>query len=128
MFILQTLFENIVDDMEDQVATVIRIFTTTIRDPESLEVRTSTLKYFSSFYPPYLSVRALAKVADFVEVDSKADVVSFQQIIPAMMEVIAQNIQCGNYDQAVTGIQAFDEMLTLVYSLPLIINNTLGGG
>ena len=69
IFILYTVLENIVEGFESQLQNFFKLFESLLNDPESAEVRITT-------------VRALGVIAQYVDADDKADIVSTHARIP----------------------------------------------
>jgi hypothetical protein len=62
-FILFTILESVVDDFQDRLHQLFQIFSHLINDPESINVRIVT-------------VRALGEIAQLIDTDDKAELVS----------------------------------------------------
>ncbi|KAF8216431.1 armadillo-type protein [Mycena galopus ATCC 62051] len=98
VFILYTVLDNIVEGFKDHLQSFFKLFSQLLVDPESIEVRITT-------------VRAMGVIAAYIDSDDKADVKSFQQSLPAIMQVIGQCVQTGNEAGA---RQLFDVLETLL--------------
>ncbi|KAJ7606191.1 armadillo-type protein [Mycena polygramma] len=98
VFILYTVLDNIVEGFKDHLQSLFTLFTQLLVDPESIEVRITT-------------VRAMGVIASYLDSDDKADVKSFQASLPAIMQVIEQCVQTGNETGA---RQLFDVLETLL--------------
>ncbi|EMD38718.1 hypothetical protein CERSUDRAFT_112448 [Gelatoporia subvermispora B] len=105
IYILYTVLENIVEGFENHLQEFFRLFEALLNDPESAEVRITT-------------VRALGVIAQYIDVDDKQDIKSFQQLLPAMINAIGQCLEMGNE----TGSrQLFDVLETLlILEIPLL--------
>jgi hypothetical protein len=62
-FILFTILESVVDDFQDRLHQLFQIFSHLINDPESINVRIVT-------------VRALGEIAQLIDTEDKAELVS----------------------------------------------------
>ncbi|KAJ7720579.1 armadillo-type protein [Mycena maculata] len=98
VFILYTVLDNIVEGFKDHLQSFFKLFSQLLVDPESIEVRITT-------------VRAMGVIASYIDSDDKADVKSFQASLPAIMQVIGQCVQTGNENGA---RQLFDVLETLL--------------
>ena len=116
VYILFTVLENIVEGFESHLQSFFKLFESLLNDPESAEVRVTT-------------VRALGVVAQYIDADDKSDIVgrplyaslegssdssmqkSFQNLLPAMINVIGQCVEAGNEAGA---RQLFDVLETLL--------------
>ncbi|THH27563.1 hypothetical protein EUX98_g6632 [Antrodiella citrinella] len=104
-FILFTVLENIVEGFESHVQSFFKLFEGLLVDPESLEVRITT-------------VRALGVIAQYINQDDKADIKSFQGLLPAMIQVIGQCVEAGN-EQGARAL--FDVLETLlILEIPIL--------
>ncbi|KAJ7623266.1 armadillo-type protein [Roridomyces roridus] len=98
VFILYTVLDNIVEGFKDHLQSFFKLFSQLLADPESIEVRITT-------------VRAMGVIASYIDSDDKEDVKSFQQSLPAIMQVIGQCVETGNENGA---RQLFDVLETLL--------------
>lgn len=62
--------------------------------------------------------RALGKVAEYIEIEDKADIATFQSLIPGMVGVLHQVMEAGNEEGARNGFDVFETLLIL--ETPLI--------
>ncbi|KAI0372648.1 ARM repeat-containing protein [Pilatotrama ljubarskyi] len=105
IYILYTVLESIVEGFESHLQSFFKLFEKLLSDPESAEVRITT-------------VRALGVVAQYIDSDDKEDIRAFQHLLPAMIEVIGQCVQDGNETGA---RQLFDVLETLlILEVPLL--------
>ncbi|KAJ7281608.1 armadillo-type protein [Mycena rebaudengoi] len=105
IYMLFTVLDDIVEGFKDQLQALFKLFSQLLIDPESLEVRITTVK-------------ALGTLANFIDTEDKADVRSFQACIPAIMQVIGQCVQTGEEHGA---RQLFDVLETLlILEVPLL--------
>lgn len=105
VFIMYSLVDNVVDAFQEHLPRVYELFGQTIRDPESIEVRIST-------------VRALGTLAQFIENDDKPFIRIFQNLFPSMIAVLRDCVTSANTDGA---RHCFDQIETLlVLETPLI--------
>ncbi|KAF7294475.1 Importin N-terminal domain-containing protein [Mycena kentingensis (nom. inval.)] len=98
IFILYTVLDNIVEGFKDHLQSLFKLFADLLNDPESLEVRITT-------------VRALGVIASYIESEDKEDVKAFQASLPSIIQVIGQCVQAGNEQGA---RQLFDVLETLL--------------
>ncbi|KAJ6607522.1 armadillo-type protein [Mycena sp. CBHHK59/15] len=98
IFILYTVLDNLVEGFKDHLQSFFKLFSQLLVDPESIEVRITT-------------VRAMGVIASYIESEDKDDVKSFQACLPAIMQVIGQCVQTGNETGA---RQLFDVLETLL--------------
>ena len=117
VYILYTVLENIVDGFENEIIKLFKLFEVLVADPESLEVRVTT-------------VRALGVVAQYIELSDKAEIVrlklqtpscyltllqkAFQQLLPSMINVIGQCVEASNETGARQLFDVFETLLILV--------------
>ncbi|OBZ65245.1 putative importin subunit beta-4 [Grifola frondosa] len=105
VYILYTILENIVEGFESHLQEFFKLFEGLLADPESADVRITT-------------VRALGVIAQYIDADDKADIKSFQNLLPAMITVIGQCVETGNETGA---RQLFDVLETLlILEIPLL--------
>ena len=120
IYILYTVLENIVDGFENEVIQLFALFEVLVADPESLEVRVTT-------------VRALGVVAQYIELNDKDEIVSlpsrsqlhrlifsqkaFQQLLPSMINVIGQCVEAANETGARQLFDVFETLLILVCTI-----------
>ncbi|KAI0351891.1 ARM repeat-containing protein [Trametes cingulata] len=105
IYILYTVLENIVEGFESHLQSFFKLFEKLLGDPESAEVRITT-------------VRALGVVAQYIDSDDKDDIRAFQNLLPGMIEVIGQCLQDSNETGA---RQLFDVLETLlILEVPLL--------
>ncbi|KAJ7224327.1 armadillo-type protein [Mycena pura] len=98
IFILYTVLDSIVEGFKDHLQSLFKLFSNLLADPQSLEVRITT-------------VRALGVIASYIDAEDRADVKSFQEALPAIMQVIGQCVQAGDENGA---RQLFDVLETLL--------------
>ncbi|KAJ7066648.1 armadillo-type protein [Mycena amicta] len=98
IYILYTVLDNIVEGFKDHLGGLFKLFTGLLSDPESLEVRITT-------------VRAMGVIASYIDAEDKTEVKSFQASLPAIIQVIGQCVQAGNEPGA---RQLFDVLETLL--------------
>ncbi|KAI9008307.1 ARM repeat-containing protein [Gaertneriomyces semiglobifer] len=99
VFVLDTLFDVIADELTDKMPALFSLFSQTLNDPQSLDVRTTTLN-------------ALGKVADFIDPQSQEEVKAYRELIPSMVSVL-QECLATDQDKAVKGFEVFDNLLVI---------------
>ncbi|GAV99757.1 armadillo-type protein [Lentinula edodes] len=105
MFMLYTALENIVEGFQDQLTSLFQLFSQTLADPDSLEVRITT-------------ARAMGVIAQFIDADEKAYLAQFQALLPGMIQVIGQCVESSNEAGA---RNLFDVLETLlILEVPLL--------
>ncbi|THU97754.1 ARM repeat-containing protein [Dendrothele bispora CBS 962.96] len=105
MYMLYTALENIVEGFQDHLGSLFQLFSQTLADPDSIEVRVTT-------------VRAMGVIAQFIDSDDKAYVAQFQALLPAMIQVIGQCVETSNESGA---RQLFDVLETLlILEVPIL--------
>ncbi|KAG2738800.1 ARM repeat-containing protein [Suillus brevipes Sb2] len=91
VFILFTVLDSI----------LFKLFEGLLRDPESIEVRITT-------------VRALGVIAQYIDSDDKADIQSFQGLLPDMIRILGQSIESGDEAGVRQLFDVFETLLILV--------------
>ncbi|KAG5647450.1 hypothetical protein DXG03_009381 [Asterophora parasitica] len=105
IYILFTVLENIVEGFQEHLQSFFKLFEQLLADPESIEVRITT-------------VRALGVIAQYIDSDDKNDLKAFQSLLPAMIQVIGQSVETGNETGA---RQLFDVLETLlILEVPIL--------
>lgn len=105
IFTLSNLMDTVVDSFAENLPQIYALFAKTLQDPESLEVRVTT-------------VQALGRVAEYIEPDEEASIASFQAMIPQMLVVIGQTLEAGNETAAKKGFDTLETLL--IIEVPLI--------
>jgi len=105
IYLLYSLLETMGEGFSDKFKALFELFSTTIRDPESLEVRVNTL----------LAVSKMAIVIDAEE--DQASVKAFQDLFPAMVQVLQDTISNGKEEQTMLSFEVFNTLLTTEYQL-----------
>ncbi|EIW79292.1 ARM repeat-containing protein [Coniophora puteana RWD-64-598 SS2] len=100
IFILFTVLEHIVEGFQEHLQNFFKFFEGLLVDPESIEVRITT-------------VRALGVIAQYIDADDKADIKSFQALVPAMIGVVGQAIEAGDEAGARQLFDVFETLLIL---------------
>ncbi|TIB97245.1 ARM repeat-containing protein [Wallemia mellicola] len=100
IFVLYALLETIIEGFESHLPSLFALFAKSITDPESLEVRVTTLK-------------ALGKVAEYIDIDDKNDIKTFQGLIEPMVVVLQQALEAGHEDSVKAGFDVFETMLII---------------
>ncbi|KAN0088830.1 Armadillo-type fold [Tylopilus felleus] len=105
VYILFTVLETVIDGVQDNMQNFFKLFQILIADPESMEVRVTT-------------VRSLGVLAQYMDPEYKADIKTFQNFLPAMIQVVQQALEAG--DEASVR-QLFDVFETLlILEIPLL--------
>lgn len=99
IYILFTILETLGESLEAKFSDIFALFSKTIRDPESEEVRVNTLL-------------ALSKLA--MHLDSEEDVGpvrAFQDIVPSMVAVLKDSIDQKQEDRVMQAFEVFQTLL-----------------
>ncbi|KAI9502585.1 hypothetical protein GGI25_003733 [Coemansia spiralis] len=100
VYVLDSLFETIADTMEAHLPHLFGLFKGLINDPESLVVQVTTFE-------------ALGKVAEFIEPTDRAEVSSFQDLVPSMVQVLQKCLATDNEEYASRCFEVFNTLLIL---------------
>ncbi|BEJ16224.1 hypothetical protein CspHIS471_0508290 [Cutaneotrichosporon sp. HIS471] len=100
IFVLFALLDTVLESMPEQLPALFDIFSKTLHDPQSGDVRMTT-------------VRALAKVAENITPDEKHDVKAFQELIVPMLKVLEQAIKDDDDEAVRHGFDVFETLLIL---------------
>ncbi|KAI9730105.1 MAG: hypothetical protein M1834_006097 [Cirrosporium novae-zelandiae] len=99
VYILYTLLETMGADFMRGSAELIQLFSKTIQDPESAEVRINTML-------------ALANVAIHIDADDdEAALLAFRSIIPNMVRVLEESIYAGDEERTLQAFEVFQALL-----------------
>ncbi|KAK6906100.1 hypothetical protein I203_100082 [Kwoniella mangroviensis CBS 8507] len=105
IYVLFAILDTVAESFETQLQSLFKVFSVSLVDPESSEVRVTTL-------------RALAKVAEYIEAGDKHDVKAFQELIVPMLKVLEQAIKDGDDEGVKHGYDAFETLL--IIEAPLV--------
>ena len=98
-YLLYTVLESMGDGFMHRFQEFFGLFSQTIRDPESAEVRINT-------------VMALGKMAVLIDADEDGDSVeSFRQMVPQMVSVLKQAVDENDEDRTMQGFEVFQTLL-----------------
>lgn len=100
IYVLFSLLDTVAESFESHLKDLFKLFATSLMDPESAEVRMTTL-------------RALAKVAEYITTDDKHDIKAFQELIVPMLKVLQQAITDGDDEGVNHGYDVFETLLIL---------------
>jgi len=100
IYVLYSLLDTVVDTFESHLKTLFELFSKSLLDPQSGEVRMTTL-------------RALAKVAEYITTEDKHDIKAFQDLIVPMLNVLQQAINDEDHDGVKHGYDVFETLLIL---------------
>ncbi len=99
VYILFTLIEAVGDGFADKLPILFQLFSTTIRDPESAEVRINTML-------------ALSRVAMLIDPEEdKKSVKAIQETIPGMVAVLEGTIAEGDEERTMQAFEVFQTLL-----------------
>ncbi|KAF2117365.1 armadillo-type protein [Lophiotrema nucula] len=99
VYIIFTTLETVGDSFPGQISDLYKLFTTTIQDPESAEVRINTM----------LALSRLAMLLD-PEEDPKG-LKLFQESVPGMVTVLKHTVAEGDEDHAMQAFEVFQTLL-----------------
>jgi importin-4 len=105
VFLLYSILETMGDGFSDKFKELFALFSNTIKDPESLEVRVNTM----------LAISKMALVIDAEE--DQASIKAFQNIFPALVTVLKDAIDSGDDTQIMLAFEVFNTLLTAEYQL-----------
>lgn len=105
IYVLYSVLETMGDGFSSKFKELFALFSNTIKDPESLEVRVNTM----------LAISKMALVID-AEEDS-ASIKAFQNIFPSLVAVLKDTIDSGVEDQIMLAFEVFNTLLTAEYQL-----------
>ncbi|KAF2463063.1 ARM repeat-containing protein [Lindgomyces ingoldianus] len=99
LYIIFTILELVGDSFPGQIADLYKLFSTTIQDPESAEVRVNTML-------------ALSRLAMLLEPDEDPKALKlFQDAIPGMVKVLQSTVQERDEDHALQAFEVFQTLL-----------------
>ena len=105
VYVLYSILETMGDGFSAKFKELFTLFSHTIKDPESLEVRINTI----------LAISKMALVIDAEE--DQASIKAFQNIFPSMVAVLRDSIDSGKEDQIMLAFEVFNTLLTAEYQL-----------
>lgn len=100
IYVLYSLLDTVMDTFESHLKTLFGLFSRSLMDPQSSEVRMTTL-------------RALAKVAEYITTEDKHDIKAFQELIVPMLNVLQQAVNDEDHDGVKHGYDVFETLLIL---------------
>jgi hypothetical protein len=100
IYVLFSLLDTVAESFESHLKDLFALFSKSLLDPESSEVRMTTL-------------RALAKVAEYIQVEDKHDIKAFQELVVPMLNVLQQAIKDGDDQGVKYGYDVFETLLIL---------------
>ena len=104
-YVLYSILETMGDGFSSKFKELFNLFSKTIKDPESLEVRINTV----------LAISKMAMVLDAEE--DQQSVKAFQGVFPSMVAVLKDSIAEGQEDQTMLVFEVFNTLLTAEYQL-----------
>ncbi|KAI8075033.1 armadillo-type protein [Gongronella butleri] len=97
-YCLYTLFEVLAEFFMNHTESLFQLFSKTIADPESKNVRVTT-------------VLTLGKVAEFIDVEDKANIKMFTETIPSIVGVLEQCLKESDEENSAKIFEVFDTLL-----------------
>lgn len=98
-YVIFTALETVGDAFPGKKSDLYSLFSSTIKDPESVEVRANTM----------LALSRLGMLLDPEE--NPKELTMFQQTIPAMVDVLKSTVQEGDEDHALQAFEVFQTLL-----------------
>ncbi|KAI9807591.1 MAG: hypothetical protein M1825_005531 [Sarcosagium campestre] len=99
VYILYTLLEAMGDGFVDKLSRLLTLFSNTIKDAESAEVRVNTML-------------ALSKIAMVLDPEEDPEsLAALQDLIPDMVQVLKQAVDAGDEDRSMQAFEVFNSML-----------------
>ena len=100
LFIVLETFVDGGDALKSQLPRIMGLFAKSLQDPESLEVRITT-------------VRALGKVAENLEAEDQADLAAMQSAVPQMVEILQQCLDASHNEGVRQILDVFENLCML---------------
>ncbi|WFC99325.1 hypothetical protein MYAM1_002069 [Malassezia yamatoensis] len=100
LFIVLETFVDGGDALKSQLPRIMSLFAKSLQDPESIEVRITT-------------VRALGKVAENLEAEDQADLTAMQSAVPQMVEILQQCLDTSHNEGARQILDVFENLCML---------------
>lgn len=100
LFIVLETFVDGSDALKSHLPRIMGLFAKSLQDPESLEVRVTT-------------VRALGKVAENLEAEDQADLAAMQSAVPQMVEVLQQSLDASSNEGVRQILDVFENLCML---------------
>lgn len=105
IYVLFSILDTVAESAGAHMKELFPLFAKSLVDPESSEVRITTL-------------RALGKVAEYIEGDAKHDIKAYQELILPMLRVIQQAVNDEDEQGAKYGFDLFETLL--IIETPLV--------
>ncbi|CCO26172.1 putative importin subunit beta-4 AltName: Full=Importin-123 [Rhizoctonia solani AG-1 IB] len=100
IYVLFTIMDSLMDEITERLPTFFNLFSNLTRDPESSEVRVT-------------SVRCLGQIAQYIDSHQKDEIKQFQALIPNIMDVLADCLGRSDEEGARHGFDVFETLLIL---------------
>lgn len=100
LFIVLETFVDGGDALKSHLPRIMSLFAKSLQDPESLEVRITT-------------VRALGKVAENLETEDQADLAAMQSAVPQMVEILQQCLDTSHNEGVRQILDVFENLCML---------------
>lgn len=120
VYILYTMLEANLDKLMDSSVELLQLFSTTINDPDSLNVRVSTVLGLGKVSE---NIDSLDIAASQPTDPSQNPVELFRSLVPSIVEVLKQTIETGDEKSA---LQVFDVFNTLLVVDSQLVSKHLG--
>ncbi|KAI9636830.1 putative importin beta-4 subunit [Dioszegia hungarica] len=105
IYVLYSILDTVAESVDAHMKELFPLFAKSLVDPESSEVRVTTM-------------RALAKVAEYIEADAKHDIKAYQELIVPMLQVLQQVVNDDDEQSAKYGFDLFETLL--IIEAPLV--------
>ena len=105
IFLFFTVIESIVEGLSQYINQLFSLLQQLLQDPESAEVRVT-------------AVRALGLLAQYIDAEEKDQIRAFQQLLPAMINVLQHCLDTGDEASARHLFDVFETLLIL--EVPLL--------
>ncbi|KAG8950732.1 hypothetical protein FRC04_007151 [Tulasnella sp. 424] len=120
IYVMYSVLETVIEGIKQQTSSLFTIFTELIKDPESAQVRITT-------------VQALGVLAQYIEPEDKQDIKTFQALVPQILGVVNETCAANNEPAARDGFDVVETLLILETpllskSIPALVEFCLATG
>jgi hypothetical protein len=100
IYVLYSILDTVTEASSTHLKDLFKLFSSSLNDPESPEVRITTL-------------RGLAKIAENIEGTDKHDIKAFQELVVPMLRVLGQAVNDDDTEGVKYGFDVFETLLIL---------------
>ncbi|KIO24659.1 hypothetical protein M407DRAFT_8850 [Tulasnella calospora MUT 4182] len=100
IYIMYSVLETVIEGIKQQISSLFTIFAELIKDPESAQVRITT-------------VQALGVLAQYIEPEDKQYIKTFQGLVPQILAVVNETCAANNEPAARDGFDVVETLLIL---------------